>query len=107
MSKKRFHIIATILDKRGRVLSVGYNSYTQTHPLQAKFAEMCGLPDKIYLHAEIQSIVRLKHPHKAHKIKVERYDNNGNPKLACPCCICMKAIEAVGIPNIEWTKESK
>lgn len=104
MARKKFHIIATIKDKRGRVLSVGYNSYSKTHPVQKMYADMCGLPHKVYLHAEISAILKLKQPWKAYSIHVERYDSEGNPVNAKPCVICQKAIEAAGITNVEWTK---
>ena len=103
MSKKRFHIIATIYDKRGRALAQGINSYTKTHPLQAQYAAVYGRPEQIYLHAEIAAISRLKQPWRAHSIKVERYDNDGNPACSMPCPICMAAINAIGIKKVEWT----
>ena len=51
---------ATIYDKRGNILSIGYNSYTKSHPYQAKLAALVDEPYKIYLHAEIQAIVNLR-----------------------------------------------
>ena len=103
MARKQQHIIATIYDKRGRVLSVGSNSYTKTHPLQAKYAAMAGLPHKQYLHAEISAILRLENPSKAYRILVERYDSNGNPANAKPCPICQRVIVSAGIKQVEWT----
>jgi tRNA(Arg) A34 adenosine deaminase TadA len=94
---------AVIYDKRGRVISVGQNSYVKTHPLQAKHAAEVGLPDKQYLHAEIHAIVRCKDLSKAHKIFVSRWDKKGNPMLAKPCPVCVSAIEAAGIQLIEHT----
>ena len=46
-------LTAIIKDKRGNVLAIGKNSYTKTHPYQAKCAREVGLPEKIYLHAEL------------------------------------------------------
>lgn len=96
-------LTAVIYDKRGRVISVGQNSYVKTHPLQAKHAAEVGLPDKQFLHAEIHAIVRCKDLSKAHKIFVSRWDKKGNPMLAKPCPVCMSAIEAAGIELIEHT----
>lgn len=104
MSKKRFHVIATVKDKRGRVLSVACNSYSKTHPLQAKYASLCGLPDKQYLHAEVAAILRVRDISKAHTISVERYNSKGEPVNAKPCVICERVIQASGITNVEWTK---
>lgn len=104
MSKKKFKVVATIYDKRGRVLTTGENSYDKTHPLQSKFAVQVGLDDKIYLHSEIAALSKLKRYHKPYKIVVERYKENGEPALARPCKVCQAAIESHGIAVVEWTK---
>lgn len=104
MTKKRFNIVATVYDKRGRKLTEGTNSYTKSHPLQAKFAVQVGLDDKIYLHAEISALSKLKKGQKPHRIVVERYKENGEPGLAKPCKVCEAAIESHGIALVEWTK---
>jgi len=103
MSKRRFDITAVIYDKRGKVLSIGKNSYFKTHPLMKKHADKVGLPHKIFLHAEVHAIAKCKELKKAHKIYIVRYDKKGNPKLAKPCPVCMSAIKEVGIKNIEYT----
>lgn len=96
-------ITAIIYDRKGRVLSVGKNSYVKTHTLQAKHAKKVGLPDKQYLHAEIHAISKCRDLNKAHKIAVYRYGKSGQPLLAKPCLICQSAIESVGIEFVEWT----
>jgi len=96
-------LTAIIYDKRGRVLSIGKNSYIKTHPLQAKYANKVGLPEKQYLHAEIAAIVRCRDLAKAHRIEVLRVGRNGSLLLAKPCPVCQTAIEAAGIRNIEHT----
>ena len=96
-------IKSIIYDKRGRVLSIGQNNYEKSHPLQAAHAHKAGMPQKIYLHAEVHSIVRCPDLSKAHKIFVSRWDKNGNPMLAKPCPICMSAIKATGIKKVEYT----
>ena len=103
MTRSRFDITAIIYDKRGRVLSIGKNSYVKTHPYQAKFAERVGLPHKQFLHAEIHAIVKCRHLIKAHKIVVIRFDKSGEAKSAKPCPVCQSAIEASGIKIIEHT----
>lgn len=102
MAFKRQSLTATTYDKRGRVIAVGYNSYTQTHPKQKELACKAGLPEKEYLHAELSSIIKSKGK-AIHKIKIERYDKNGNPKLAKPCPICELAIKQANIKFIEYT----
>lgn len=103
MTKKRFDITAIIYDKRGKVLSIGKNSYVKTHPLQNHHACKVGLPDKQFLHAEIHAIVKCKQLQKAHKIVVMRYDSKGAPRTAKPCPVCQSAIEAAGIKFVEHT----
>ena len=104
MSRVQQELIATIFDKKGRVVSVGKNSYFKSHPLQYRFAKSAGRPDAIFLHAEIHALSKLKNnSHKAHSIKIERYGKNGEPLLAKPCEICEKALEEFGIKKIEYT----
>lgn len=96
-------ITALIYDRRGRVLSIGQNSYVKTHTLQAKHAKKVGQPEKQYLHAEIHAITRCRDLRRAHKIFVVRNGKNGQPLLAKPCEVCMSAIDAAGIKIIEYT----
>jgi tRNA(Arg) A34 adenosine deaminase TadA len=103
MTKKRFDLTAIIYDRKGRPLSIGKNSYTKTHPYQASCARRVGLPDKIFLHAEIHAILRCQDLSRAHRIVVFRYDEKGNPKNAKPCPVCAEAIKVAGIKIIEHT----
>ena len=59
--------------------------------------------DKVFLHAEIAALSRLKSFHKPYKIVVERYKEDGTQAMAKPCPICMEAIKAHGIQRIEFT----
>jgi len=102
MSSKRFNIKATVYDKRGRILATAVNSYRKSHTLQAAYANRVGTDYKIYLHAEILAIIRVKE-RPAYKIKIERYDSEGNPRLAMPCPICQLAIQEAGIKFVEYT----
>ena len=94
-------ITAIIYDRRGRVLSIGKNSYIKTHPLQAKYAIKAGLPEKQFLHAEVAAIVRCRDLAKAHRIEVLRTGRDGSFLLAKPCPVCQSAILASGIKHIE------
>ena len=100
---QRQNLNAIIYDKKGRVLSIGQNSYIKTHPLQAKHAKLAGLDDKVFLHAEVHAIVRCKDLSKAHRILVTRWGKNGLPLYAKPCPVCMSAIQAAGIEIIEYS----
>lgn len=101
--KTRQDITAIIYDKKGRVLSIGQNSYVKTHPLQAKHALQAGEPHKQFLHAEIAAIIRCRDLSKAHRIFVSRVGKSGKPVLAKPCPVCESAIRAAGIKFVEHT----
>jgi deoxycytidylate deaminase len=94
-------IKATIYDRKGQIVSQAENSYKKTHPLQAMYASQCGEPYKVYLHAELAALVKSKG--KGHKMVIERYNSNGEPRLAAPCPICQMAIAASAIKLVEYT----
>ena len=99
----KHHVKAIIFDKRNKPLSIGYNSYTKTHPLQAKCARAVGQETKIYLHAEMAALVKLSNPNRAHKIVVFRFNKMGQPAPAKPCLCCQYALKQAGINVIEHT----
>lgn len=105
-NRGQFNLTATLYDKRGRKLAVGKNSYCKTHPLQSKFAEEAGKPDAIFLHAEIDALRKCKDWAAIRKIVVERYDTQGNPRLAKPCKVCQHALDTIGVYEIEFTDNS-
>ena len=94
-------IKATVYDKRGRVLSVGVNSYVKTHPRQAELAAQLGTPQKQFLHAEVAALVRCRGT--PYRISVERRDKKGKLMLAKPCPICERAIKEAGVKFIEYS----
>ena len=96
-------LTATIFDKHGNILARESNSYNCTHPIQYKFANIVGEPTRIYLHAEIAAIVKVKQKAKMYKIKVERYDRQGILKCAKPCKVCEAAINFYGIKYVEYS----
>jgi glucuronate isomerase len=102
MSKKRYIIIAKCFDRKGNQLSFGTNNYRKTHPMMQHFAKIAGLPEKEYLHAEIQALLRVKDK-QVYRLTVERYDSEGNPALAKPCAVCQEAIKAFGVSVVEYT----
>ena len=96
-------LTAIIKDKRGQVLAIGKNSYTKTHPYQAKCAKEVGLPEKIYLHAEIDAILRCNDLSKAHSIHIFRQGKSGKWLLAKPCPACQSAINKTPIKKVYHT----
>ena len=101
-TKTRYKVVAKIYDKAGNLLSYGVNSYVKTHPLQAHYAGIVGQPYRIYLHAEIQAIIRARGKD-MYKIKIERYNSKNQPANACPCPVCQLAIKEAGIKIVEYT----
>lgn len=97
------HITAVIYDKKGRVLSLGKNSYVKTHPKQARHAHKVGLPEKIFLHAEMDAIIRCRDLSRAYRILVTRVTRKGEYGNAKPCPVCQSAIKEAGISQVEWT----
>lgn len=105
MSIKRYKLFATCYDKRGRILSYGENSYSKTHPLMAELSkEMHGHPEKMYLHAEVQALLRCG-DRKPYKLVVQRFDSEGKPAMAKPCLICQKALQLYGVKELCYTNE--
>lgn len=100
---KKYQVTAIIYDKRGQVLSVGKNSYIKTHPLQAHHAQQAGEPHKVFLHAEIDAIIKCQKIKKAHKLVVFRFLEDGSPAMARPCVVCNEAIKKTPIKVIEHT----
>ena len=100
---KKHNVTALIYNKRNKLVSMGKCDYTKSHPLQAKHAKAVGQDYKIYLHAEIAALVKLKDWSKAHRIEVFRYTKDGKPANAKPCKICERAIKFDGIKEVIHT----
>ncbi len=98
---KRFLVIARALDKKGRVLSTKTNSYTQTHPIQKKFAIKVGREQKEFLHAEISALLSARTD--VHTLLIARINKDGIPVSAKPCAICELAIREYGVKEIIHT----
>jgi len=103
MASRRQQITAMIYDRRGRILSIGQNSYVKTHPLQAFHAKKVGCDHKVFLHAEIAAIARCTDIERAHKMVVVRHLRNGKTGYAKPCPVCESAIKATAIKQVEHT----
>lgn len=97
------NVTAFVYDRKGNLLSVGRNSYVKTHPLQAKAAHAVGQPNRIYLHAEIDAITKVREWGLASKIVVVRRGAKGQELLAKPCPICEYVIKQTGIKKVEHT----
>lgn len=103
MSRGKHQLTAIIYDKRKNIVSIGRNSYIKTHPLMAEASALVGRPSRIYLHAEIAALVKLKDWSKAHKMVVTRYLKDGTPANATPCASCQLMLKKAGIKLVEHT----
>lgn len=98
----RQDVKAFAYDKRGRLLAVGSNSYVRTHRLQAHYAAKTGKPMGIYLHAEIDCLIKASKRGQVHKLVVTRQGANGL-LMAKPCPACQLAIRDFNVKHVEHT----
>lgn len=104
MANQKQQVIARTYSKQGRLISIGVNSYSKTHPHQAALAKKAGLPDKVYLHAEVLALLRAQGKNlKVHKLVIKRYKRDGTPGNAKPCPVCEEAIRLAGVKVVEYT----
>ena len=84
-SKKK---VGALLLHKNKVITQGVNQDTKSHPLQARLAEVVGLREKIYLHAEISALVKCKS--EVDTIVVARLGGHSGDEIrnAKPCKIC-------------------
>lgn len=101
MSRKQI-ITAIAYDKKGNVLSVGRNSYIKTHTIQGRYARKVGRPSSIFLHAEIDALIKAKRKN-VYRMFVSRLGRDGTYCLAKPCPICQAALEDYGVKVVEHT----
>lgn len=102
--KTRQNIVAICFDRSGRMLSVGRNNYTKTHPVQKRYADRANIPQKIYLHAEIDALTKLPYGAIPKRMVIVRRNSNGLLLPSKPCPICELAIKDYGITNVEYTQ---
>ena len=95
---------AIVVDKRGRVVAEGSNSYTKSSPLMQRLGRMVGVSEyKCFLHAEIKTILRDK-TDKGVKLCVARVNAKGEAVNSKPCEVCEYYIKTKkNIKSIEYT----
>lgn len=97
-SQHKQKIGCIITNKKNEVLSKG-TILLKTHPIQFYYGVLNNKPKKIYMHAEINAIVKLNRNSNPYHIYVIRR-NNHKLQLAKPCDICMSAILNTNIKYI-------
>lgn len=103
--KGRQRICAIACDKRGKVLSVGVNSYVKTNPTMKHYAIKAGNPEAQYLHAEVAALLALSYTdrQKVYKVFVSRVLKDGSTGLAAPCSICQLMLKDYNIKEVSYT----
>lgn len=96
--------LAACLGKGSAVYCIGFNQ-RKTHPFQARYAKN---KDTIYLHAEIDALVKAVKAFKEEDIGkmtmyVCRVHKSGEKAMAKPCIGCISAIAAFGIKRVIFT----
>lgn len=108
--KKPFNLTAIIKDKKGNILSIGKNNYFKSHPLMTKLASKIGKHDtkKIFIHAEIDAIIKCKNFDKAYSIEIYRLDRTNSFYMPSrPCIICATSILETPIRKIIYCDDNK
>ena len=95
-------IVAFVLNQKGHILTVGWNSYIKTHPIQKVASALFGEVHKQYLHAEVCALTRLtkKQLGKQSAIVIIRLDSKNSLLAGCPCRICASVIHSYNINTI-------
>lgn len=103
---------AILLDKRNRIISTGVNSYETTHTQQfyaaveaSKKFKNPNLRKKLYLHAELNTILKARKP--GHKLVICRIGGHNGKELrnsfCCPICYLYITTNCRSIKEIHWS----
>lgn len=92
-----FFIVSATFNSNN-IIAIGINSYIKTHPYQAFLAEKVGRKHKIFLHAEIDALIKTKQD--AFGIITLRFNTKGELRNSKPCPVCELAIKKSGIKKI-------
>lgn len=96
----RFKFCCVALNKSGHIIGMSFQDSTKSHPIQYQYARKVNLHQKINLHAEIATLIKVSKPH---TLFVCRLDSVGNVVLAKPCPICQLAIQSSSLKFCYYT----
>lgn len=101
-SKKK---IGAVLLRKNKVITTATNLQHKSHPLQAQLAERVGLKEKIYLHAEINALIKARED--VDTIVVARIGGHFHNELrnSKPCPICRMALEMNNVRRIIYSTD--
>ena len=97
--------IGAVVVLKNEIIATGYNRNC-THPLQAYWSKLVGIPFKTIIHAEMDCLVKLRNTkYNLNKAKIYVYKQNrgGGLSISKPCIICSTALKANGITNVYHT----
>ncbi len=101
--KKRYTLVATCFDRKGRVIGTGTNEYHRSHPLMQEFALKAGeSEEKIYRHAEFNAVLDAGRKD-VDSILVQRFHANGDMANAMPCPTCQQMLKSFGVRLVRYT----
>jgi len=100
-TKFKFGCVA--VDSSYRVIAVAQNNPIKSHPRQKYYAVRVGKPENIFLHAEIQALVRCRSD--PYAIYVVRLLADGGFGVSRPCPICKEAMKVAGVKKCFYTDE--
>lgn len=93
------------LNKKGNIIGMSYQKEDKSHPIQYFYAKQTQQPYKIFLHAEIATLIRSKNPY---LLFITRVDKDGNLVTSKPCAICQLAISNTSsLKHIYYTDDNK
>jgi len=92
-SGERKQRVVAIALRKGKILAIGYNSYTRSHAFQRRVGRLSHEPEKKYLHAEVAALLRCRVP--PDTLMVGRLSKRGELVMARPCDCCRLAINLV------------
>lgn len=94
--------LGAVLAYRYRLLSMGYNDMSRTHPIMHKYNTNKKIQKN--LHAEVDACLGIpEHMMKGATIYVARILKDNRTANAEPCKICQRFMRAMGIKNVWHT----
>lgn len=104
-NQHQYKFCCVALNKKGNIIGMSYQREDKTHPIQYYYAKQTQQPYKIFLHAEIATLIKSKDPY---VLFVARVDKDGNLVTSKPCPICQLAINnTLSLKHIYYTDDNK
>jgi len=101
-NKLQFRFGCIALDKKGNIIATGTNS-EKSHTYQAKLANRVNKKQKIFLHSEVQTLLRCRV--EVDTLVIVRLFANNQLAMAAPCSICRQAIEISKVKKIIYSNQ--